>query len=196
MTRLPKINFSLISFGALTAGLTTGALLTVKSPEFFGVSMAFGAGVVGGLSAAKVRMLENKERKNNTERVTSTFSALYEINNGIVEPTQLAYLANIQPQQAYNFLEGLAENTGGQKVQTKANNGVIFAFPHASNALEELSKNAQDWVRAQTEGLVFELEKHKQAIQMMQSQNANLMATISNSQKSSTDNDPWNRELT
>jgi hypothetical protein len=148
------------------------------------------------LSAAKVRMLENKERKNNTERVTSTFSALYEINNGIVEPTQLAYLANIQPQQAYNFLEGLAENTGGQKVQTKTNNGVIFAFPHASNALEELSKNAQDWVRAQTEGLVFELEKHKQAIQMMQSQNANLMATISNSQKSSTDNDPWNRELT
>jgi predicted transcriptional regulator len=196
MTRFPKINFSLISFGALTAGLTTGTLLTVKSPEFFGVSMAFGAGVVGGLSAAKVRMLENNERKSNTERVTSTFSALYEVNNGIVEPTQLAYLANIQPQQAYNFLEGLAENTGGQKVQTKANNGIIFAFPHASNALEELSKNAQNWAKAQTEGLVFELEKHKQAIQMMQSQNASLMATISNSQKSSTDNDPWNKELT
>lgn len=196
MTRFPKINFSLISFGALTAGLTTGTLLTVKSPEFFGVSMAFGAGVVGGLSAAKVRMLENNERKSNTERVTSTFSALYEVNNGIVEPTQLAYLANIQPQQAYNFLEGLAENTGGQKVQTKVNNGIIFAFPHASNALEELSKNAQNWAKAQTEGLIFELEKHKQAIQMMQSQNASLMATISNSQKSSTDNDPWSRELT
>lgn len=193
MTRSPKINFSLISFGALTAGLTTAALFSIKSPEFLGASFAFGGGVLGGLSAAQIRLLTKQKNQETIDRVTATFSALYEINGGIVEPTQLAYIANIPPQQAYGFLMGLAENTGGQKVQTKANNGVVFAFPHTANALEELSKNAQNWVRAQTQELVTELNKHKQAIQMIQSQNANLMASVANSQLPPTDGDPWSK---
>ena len=191
MTRLPKINFSLISFSALTAGLTTAALFAVKSPEFLGASFAFGGGVIGGLSAAQIRLLSKQKNQETIDRVTATFSALYEINGGIVEPTQLAYIANIPPQQAYGFLMGLAENTGGQKIQTKANSGVVFAFPHTANALEELSKNAQNWVRAQTQELINELNQHKQAIQMIQSQNANLMATVANSQLPPTDADPW-----
>ena len=191
MTRLPKINFSLISFSALTAGLTTAALFAVKSPEFLGASFAFGGGVIGGLSAAQIRLLSKQKNQETIDRVTATFSALYEINGGIVEPTQLAYIANIPPQQAYGFLMGLAENTGGQKIQTKANSGVVFAFPHTANALEELSKNAQNWVRAQTQELINELNQHKQPIQMLQSQNANLMATVANSQLPPTDADPW-----
>jgi hypothetical protein len=191
MTRLPKINLSLISFSALTAGLTTAALFAVKSPEFLGASFAFGGGVIGGLSAAQIRLLSKQKNQETIDRVTATFSALYEINGGIVEPTQLAYIANIPPQQAYGFLMGLAENTGGQKIQTKANSGVVFAFPHTANALEELSKNAQNWVRAQTQELINELNQHKQAIQMIQSQNANLMATVANSQLPPTDADPW-----
>lgn len=193
MTRLPKINFSLVSFSALTAGLTTAALLGIKSPEFLGTSLAFGGGVIGGLSAAQIRLLTKQKNQETIDRVTATFSALYEINGGIVEPTQLAYIANIPPQQAYGFLIGLAENTGGQKVQTKANNGVVFAFPHTANALEELSKNAQNWVRAQTQELINELNQHKQAIQMIQSQNANLMASVANSQLPPTDADPWSK---
>lgn len=193
MTRLPKINLSLISFSTLTAGLAAGAILTAKSPEFLGASLAFGGGVVGGISAAQIRMLTRQKNQETIDRVTTTFSALYEINGGIVEPTQLAYLANIPPQQAYGFLIGLAENTGGQKIQTKTNNGVVFAFPHTANALEELSKNAQNWVRAQTQELITELNQHKQAIQMIQSQNANLMASVANSQLPPTDGDPWTK---
>lgn len=193
MTRLLKINLSLISFGTLTAGLTTAAMLTIKSPEFLSASLAFGSGLIGGISAAQLKMLTKQKNQEVTDRVTTTFSALYEINGGLVEPTQLAYLANIPPQQAYGFLDGLAENTGGQKIPTKANNGVIFAFPHTTNALEELSKNAQNWVKAQTQELIIELNKHKQAMQMMQSQNATLMANVSNIQQAQSDSDPWNK---
>lgn len=138
---------------------------------------------------------ERQALKNMTDKVASTFSALYEINRGVVDPMQLAYLTNTSPDQAYSFLDGLAEHTGGQKIATKANNGVVFAFPHTASALEELSKNAENWAKSQTQGLAEELNKYKQAVQMLQLQQAARAATPTVAPEGAprAEIDPWTR---
>lgn len=157
---------------AVLGGLAIGAATAAASPANLGIGLAFGGGLIGGASIIRDKDRERQAQKNLSDKVATTFAALYEANKGVVDPMQLAYLANTSPEQAYMFLEGLAEHTGGQKIATKTNNGVVFAYPHTASALDELSKNAESWARSQTQELLNELNQHKQALQLLQLQQA------------------------
>jgi hypothetical protein len=97
---------------------------------------------------------------------------LYEKNNGVIDPVELSFLSNIPVQESHDFLSTIAEANGGQKISVKDGVGVLFSYPHTTNALDTLSKNAAAWAEAQTQQLQGELQQHKQAIQLMQAQQA------------------------
>lgn len=188
-----RLNFDLTL--AVLGSLAIGGVAATVNPASLGTAFAFGGGLIGGASIMREKARERQALKNMTDKVASTFSALYEINRGVVDPMQLAYLTNTSPDQAYSFLDGLAEHTGGQKIATKANNGVVFAFPHTASALEELSKNAENWAKSQTQGLAEELNKYKQAVQMLQLQQAARAATppVAPEGAPRAEIDPWTR---
>jgi len=162
---------------AVVGSIGIGVAALVTAPQQLGTAFAFGGGLIGGAGIARDRARRSDLKKDNAQRVTGIFSALYESNRGLVDPMQLALIADIPANQAHSFLAGLAENIGGQKIPTKGGNGVIFSFPHTSNALEELSTNAQNWAKAQTQQMAAELETQRRALQMAQLQNAAKLAT-------------------
>jgi hypothetical protein len=183
MTQSLNRNFVLASLATLGIGCATA----VNAPDFLGASFAFGGGLLGGASIANDRARRRDFQSRQSERVTSTFAALYELNRGVLDPVQLSFMANIPLDQAHGFLTNVAENTGGQKVPTKSNNGVLFTFPHSQNALDELSKNAENWAKAQTQQLQEQLEKQQKVLQLMQ-----LRQTAAQQQAAlNTDPDPW-----
>lgn len=166
MTLLKPVNFALAIGGA--AGIATAVI----NPAYLGQSFAFLGGIVGGASLAQNKSRDEMIRKVESQRVTSSFSALYEKNRGLIDPIELAFVANCTVNQANDFLTLLAEDTGGQKIPTKTGTGVVFNFSHTSNALDTLSKNASEWAQAQTTQIQNELAQHKQAIQLLRAQQA------------------------
>lgn len=193
MTRLPKLDLTLVIAGVLGIGAYTA----VASPENLGAALAFGGGLLGGASIVRERSWAAKSQEETSIKVTSTFTALYENNGGLVDPFQLAYLANIEPERAYAFLSSLAQNTGGKTINVKNEGHVVFEFPHTKSTLEELTLNAQNWVKAQNQELVLELQKHKQFISLLQAQQAQqTQQTRTNalaSPEAQSDIDPWTR---
>jgi len=165
MTRL-NLNFAL----ATVAGGSVAIATALTAPQFVGASLAFTGGLIGGASIAKDRSRKEAKEEEQTSRVTQTFKSLYEVNRGIIEPVQLAFLANVPVNKAHAFLMSLAEANGGQKVTLKEGVGVVFAFPHSTAALDELTQNAQKWAAAQTQQLNNELLQHKKLIQAYQLQ--------------------------
>lgn len=157
-----KLNFNLTI--AVCGALAIGTTALINSPKQLGAALAYGGGLIAGAAIIRDSARIRAKADLTSERASSTFRALYEVNKGVVDPMQLAILANIPPDNSYQFLMDLAENTGGQKIAVNENNGVLFSFPHAQNALDELSKNAQAWANAQTEQLQQELARHKQLI--------------------------------
>ena len=108
----------------------------------------------------------------------------------MVDPVELAFLANCPITHAHNFLTAVAEESDGQKISVNTGAGVVFNFPHTQSALDNLSKNASNWAQAQTKQLQTELEQHKRAIQMIQAQQAAAkMQTQANTPAEKTD--PW-----
>jgi len=157
---------------AVAASAAVGIATAITAPQFLGVSYAFAGGLLGGAGIGIERAQRQRQRAETSARVTSCFSTLYEANRGIVDPMQLSVLANIPGDQAYSFLDGLAETTNGQKINVKQGGGAVFAFPHSQSALDELTANARKWVEAQTQQLNAELNQHKQALQYIQLQQA------------------------
>jgi hypothetical protein len=170
---------------AVLGAIGIGTAVTFTAPQQLGTAFAFGGGLIGGAGIARDRHRKSQVNKDNAQRVTGIFSALYESNRGLVDPLQLALIADIPATQAHGFLTGLAENIGGQKIPHKNGNGVLFSFPHTSNALDELTANAQNWAQAQVQQMAAELEGQRRALQLAQLQNAAKAATPAPQQ------DPW-----
>lgn len=194
MTRRQNFNFTLVIAGALGIG----ALTAVTAPANLGVSLAFGGGLLGGVSVMRERARATRAENDMSLKVTSTFTALYEMNGGLVDPFQLSYLTNIEPERAYSFLKALAENTGGTTISAKDKGHVVFVFPHTKSTLEELTTNAQNWVQAQNQALTLELEKYKQVVSLMQAQQAqqstaNALRQAEPIAESGSRIDPWTR---
>lgn len=172
------------------AGISVATL--VVAPQYVGAPLAFAAGVFGGAATASERRIRHQVNQEQSARVSSCFTTLYEKNRGLVDPIELSFLANVPGDRAYAFLAALAEKTNGQKIETKTGigPGVVFNFSHAQNVLEELSKNANNWVQAQTVQLTQELEAHKQALALMQikEQQQMLQNNVVNYEQTQ---DPW-----
>ena len=186
---------------AVLCTVPIGITTVLVSPNNLGSIIGFTGGLVGGASVATLSQVRKQKREEDdlltSQRVTSCFTVLYETNKGLVDPIQLAYHANIELGRAHEFLHALAETTNGSKIATPDGLGVVFNFSHANNVLNNLTKNAQAWVQAQTAELQNELNRYqeaaKQAAQIARLQQAaataNAMQSAAQAQVPTTD--PW-----
>ena len=159
----PK-SFPLTIFFGGAAAIATA----VTAPQFVGAPLSFMGGVLAGISIADKKALRSREGTDVAHRVSGAFSALYEMNRGLVDPVELSFVANVSVEQAHGFLSALAETTGATKINNKTGVGATFNFPHSANVLDELTTNAQNWAKQQTAALSQELEQHRQIIRAAQ----------------------------
>lgn len=172
---------------ATVCGAIVGIATAITSPQYVGASLAFMGGLLGGAAVTSERRVRTLISEEQGIRVTACFRTLYELNRGLIDPVQLAFLANVPTDNAHAFLTALAEGTNGEKIATNsAGLGVAFNFPHTANVLEALTKNAQEWATAQTTQLQQDLQQHKQALAMMQLQQQGVPFS-----KPKEESDPW-----
>jgi len=170
---MPKLKLEPLT---VIAGGAAAIATAITAPQFVGAPLACIGGVFAGSAAIERRETKRNESKETSARVSGAFSAMYERNRGLVDPTELSFIANISVNQSHGFLTSLAESTGGSKVPHKNGVGVLFNFPHSASVLDELSKNAQDWVSSQTAELNQQLEAHRQALRAAQLAQATMPA--------------------
>lgn len=169
----PLTNLGLSLGLSAAVGITTAFI----APQYVSAAFVFAGGLLGGTALGKDKEYKDLQETQMANRVTGCFSALYESNRGIVDPVQLSFMANVPIAQAHNFLTQLAENADGQKVPVKTGAGVVFVYPHAQSALDELTTNAKKWAENQTQAMAQDLDQHKRALQYLQ-----LQQTAKNSQ--------------
>ena len=175
---------------AVLVGAAVGITTAFVNPVYSGASLAFMGGIIGGASLQDSRNRQRFLKEQEAERVGQTFATLYDKNRGLIDPVELAFISQTPLQYCHEFLTNLAESSNGQKVGVKEGTGVVFNFPHTANALDALSKNASAWAENQQKDLQLELQRHKQAIQMLQAQNAAAKMQQNGAQEAKPD--PWN----
>ena len=134
--------------GITAAGAVAAAL---TNPSNVATMLAGGAGVVFGASAAAE--IKRKKEKITFEaiRVSENFKQIYENNRGLVSPQQLSVTSDIPLERAISFLEALAADQQGTFIPS--DKGAVFSFPHPQNVLQQLTDNANAWVKSQLEPL-------------------------------------------
>lgn len=188
---------------AALVGLGCAATGAAIYPPATAVAMAgFGGGLCGAAVLTDRGRRKEEEEKIESARVAKVFSFLYENNRGLINPQQLAFNADITPERADVFLEALSKDQNGQAIQTQ--NGKVYNFPHPSNALDELTRNATAWADAKCEPLLNEIASLNQKMTLLQARvaiNRNAEAEqaaqtfASNNNPPQTPNDPWNNLL-
>jgi len=187
-----------------TLGFCCAAIAAVSIPDSPALAAAsFGGGLVSAsflVDDGRRRKEENK--KIESARVAKVFSFLYENNRGLVSPQQLAFNADITPERADIFLEALSQDQNGQAIQTQS--GKVYNFPHPSNALDELTRNATAWADAKCEPLLSEIGSLKQQMTILQARAAINQIPVndsasktfaSNNNPPQSASDPWNSLL-
>lgn len=143
---IEKIYAGLAALGA------AGAITALAAAPQALPSIAVGTG--GLLTGASLVHEVARKRKSEAEesaRVGASFSALYAANKGLVNPQQLSLLTSVSLERIEDFLGRLSESQGGKYIEVEA--GSFYTFPHPSNILDELTNNANAWVRDTTESL-------------------------------------------
>ena len=187
-----------------TLGLGCAAIASVSIPDSPALAAAsFGGGLLSAsLLADDGRRRKEEDKRVESARVAKVFSFLYENNRGLVSPQQLAFNADITPERADIFLDALSQDQNGQAIQTQS--GKVYNFPHPSNALDELTRNATAWADAKCEPLLSEIGSLKQQMTIMQARAAiNQIPTNDSASKTFASNnnppqsasDPWNNLL-
>jgi hypothetical protein len=188
---------------AALVGLGFAASGAAIYPPATAVAMAgFGGGLCGAAVLTDRGRRKEEEAKIESARVAKVFSFLYENNRGLVNPQQLAFNADITPERADIFLEALSQDQNGQAIQTQS--GKVYNFPHPSNALDELTRNATAWVEAKCEPLLNEIGSLKQQMTIMQARasinqipnsDSASKTFASNNNPPQSPSDPWNNLL-
>ena len=163
---------------ALAIGGATSIATAVLNPAYLGVSFGFMGGIVGGAALSSSKNYEKEKRTAEADRVSQCFTALYEKNRGVVDPVEVSFLANCSVERAYTFLSALSEETNAQKINVKQGVGVIFNFPHTSNVLDDMTKNATAWAKSQTEQLMAENQQLQQNMQLVRTQAAAAVSSM------------------
>lgn len=134
--------------GITAAGAVAAAL---TNPANVATMLAGGAGVVFGASAAAELKRKREHFTFEAIRVSENFKQIYENNRGLVNPQQLSIASDIPLERAVSFLEALAKDHKGMLIPSEK--GVVFSFPHPQNVLQQLTDNANAWVKSQIEPL-------------------------------------------
>jgi hypothetical protein len=186
----------------MLVGIGVAGAATLLSPSAAPVVAAgFGGGLCGATLLNGKRQDEEEKRIEST-RVAKTFSFLYENNKGLIGAEQLAFNADIDIERAVVFLDALAAEQRGQVINTST--GKVYNFPHPSNALDELTKNASAWAEARCEPLLQEIGSLQHRVTILQAQAAVAKTAIpevssqvfaANNRPPEVATDPWNNLL-
>jgi hypothetical protein len=186
-----------------TVGLGCVTVASISNPSSAALATAsFGGGLFSAAVLTDDRRRKEEEKKIESARVAKVFSFLYENNKGLVNPQQLAFNADITPERADIFLEALSQDQNGQAIQTRS--GKVYNFPHPSNALDELTRNATAWAESRCEPLLNEIGSLRQQMKVLQAHaainsGANAEQTAktfaSNNNPPQSPSDPWNNLL-
>lgn len=164
MTKSPS---SLLNGATLLFGGVLTFTVAVVQPAHLSTAVAAAGGLLAGAASATELTRKEKEKQAESMRVAQKFTALYTKNLGMLVPQELAFETGVDLDRIETFLGSLAENQGGQKVQTEQ--GTFYKFPHPENVLDQLTANATAWARSQAEALVAENTTLKQQVATMQS---------------------------
>jgi hypothetical protein len=142
-------------FGGIIGISAAGVVASIfTNPVNASVMLAGGSGaVLGAVAATEIRRKKQEEALEAT-KVAENFKQLYENNKGLINPQQLSFTSSITYEQATAFLEALAESEKGLKIPS--DKGIVFSFPHPQNILQQLTDNANAWVKSQTQTLEAE----------------------------------------
>lgn len=180
-------------------GVCTGVATSTLSPYAFSSALAATGGALAGAAAVNERKREEDRRMQESMRVASAFKGLYEKNQGLINVQQLSIDAGIEYDKAHRFVQTLCEQQKGNQITTDG--GDVFNFPHPANVLDKLTKNAQAWVKSQTDPVLQENASLKaelariQLAGMIPGQSpapANPAGSLNNPKESK---DPWNNLL-
>jgi hypothetical protein len=172
----------------------TGAALLIN-PSLYPASVAATGAALGGASVATELRRKQEDRAVESARVAVAFSGLYELNKGLVSPQQLSIMAGVPVNEIEVFLKHLSEQQQGKFIETPK--GGVYNFPHPNNVLEQLTDNAQAWVKSQTDPLLQEIANLKLALNQLNDyirlQKSQVPQTSLNNSEEQTD--PWSKLL-
>lgn len=193
-----RIKIAIVAFGAASAVAAAADRSGTVS-----AALAAAGGSLLGASGALQLIEDNNRRREEAVRVATAFRYAYEKNRGLVLPEELSLHGEIDRQTAESFLDSLAKEQSGEVIPV--DRGVAYKFPHASNVLDVLTKNAQAWAEAQTTALKQENDTLKQQLLGAQQQlrlyqtvsSAPVEQVINKAQAAlkDTPKDPWNNLL-
>lgn len=182
-----------------TASLAVGGISSVVvgfvNPQFIGAPLSFTGGALAGASVIEKKRYEEEEGLSISGRVSGAFKVLYETNQGLVTATSLSLGADIDSELAETYLDALAEETGGKRLDNT--DDAVYNFPHAQNILNKLSNDAQNWAKAEVQKsnqaamtLSKQLEEAQQLIRVAQM----AQATAPRQTVERTNDDLWGME--
>ena len=181
--------------GILGAGAVATAAVIVAQPSMLPVSLVALGGTLGGASVAIELNRKKEEQIEEAAKVAATFNGLYEFNKGLISPQQLSLMCGVPLEKTSIFLKALSDQQQGRFIRT--DKGDVFNFPHPANVLDQLTANAQAWVKSQADPLLQENATLKAELVRLQSyintQAAQQMVQpLRNDEK---EQDPWNKLL-
>ncbi len=139
----------------------------VANPSTLPVALAGAGSLLAGASIAKEASSKKEQEVAEAARVSAVFSELYEQYKGVINPEQLCVRSNIDLSKGLMFLEALAANQNGQRIELQE--GVFFRFPHTDHILDRLTANAAAWADSRVEPIIKENSALKQQLLMIQS---------------------------
>lgn len=184
------------AFGVLT-GFCFGCsvLSAALSPNLYPFVIGAWGGAMGGAAFASEIRRKQEEQAVEATRVATAFNGLYELNKGIVSPQQLSILAGVPFEKTSVFLKALSEQQNGTFIQTPK--GDLYNFPHPNNVLDQLTANAQEWVKSQTNPLLQENATLKAELNQLAVLRARQMPPLQQTilKNDEEQPDPWNKLL-
>ena len=164
MTNLLKHNL-ISSLTGLSALVVISS--AIANPSALPVALAGAGSLLAGASIAKEVSSKKEEEVAEATRVSTVFSELYEQYKGVINPEQLCVKSNIDLSKGLMFLEALAANQNGQRIELPE--GMFFRFPHTDHILDRLTANAAAWADSRVEPVLKENSALKQQLLMIQS---------------------------
>lgn len=191
-------------FAAILAAGCAGTVAAVAvNPTEVKTALAVTGAALASASCMYETQRSKQEKKAEAIKVAQSFKYMYEKYRGIVSPQELSFLSEVSLDNTVQFLDELVKVQNGVKVATEA--GDLYSFPHPQNALDQLTTNAQEWAKAQTQQLINEnselrkiLDSAQQAVAANNMRTTQFVPTpaIPNGTKTPAGaTDPWNNLL-
>jgi len=176
----------------VVGGIVCGAAAFLQ-PSLFPVNLAATGGALAGASLVAESRRDSDRKLREAAKVATAFQQSYARNKGVIHPEEISFFGEITLDRAVEFVEQLAEENSGRKVQTET--GFVYVFPHPESTVEAITKNMQAWAESQIEGLKKENDQLKAAFTLMQQQQMQAAAQVpvqaTRAVRPESKEDPW-----